>query len=82
MLVLDEIGLWTFVSHDFHNICDDIYDNLVEREFAALILPIKKTLERSNPRFMKNCEKLLRFQVDKKIMQELLKNEPYLEGHI
>ena len=31
---------------------------------------------------MKNCEKLRNYQVDKEIIQNLLKNEPYLEGHI
>ena len=68
-----------FASHAFDNICNDLYDNL---EFAALILPIKKQLERNHPHFMKNCEKLRNYQVDKEIIQNLLENEPYLECHI
>jgi len=31
---------------------------------------------------MKNCQKLSNYQVDKEILQNLLENEPYLEGHI
>ena len=47
-----------FTSQEFDNVCEEIFDQLDDQEFAALILPTEKSLEKSHPCFLKNCEKI------------------------
>ena len=67
-----------FISQEFDAICEDLYDELEECEFASLILPVQQKLKNLSPRFYKSCEKLSNYSLDKDLLENVLRKEPYL----
>ena len=77
--LVDKLKNENYESKAFDRICEEIYDELNEFDFSALILPLKNDLEKMYPRFLLGCEKLKNYHSSKEIVERLISNESYLQ---